>query len=112
MAKCTHFLWMTGHTPERERERESINAAMAEVSERIAAIGSICEPDTSWVLHDVDEQRKRSLLCQHSEKLALCMGSSITTLPGTPLIIVKNLRMCDDCHNATKYIAKVIWSRN
>ncbi len=84
-------------------ERRSIDAAMGEVSERIAAIGY--KPDTSWVLHDVDEQRKRGLLCQHSEKLATVYGL-IRTPPGTPLVIVKNLRMCGDCHNATKHIAK------
>ncbi len=86
--------------PER---RQRIDAAMAEVSARIAALGY--RPDTSWVLRDMDEQQKEGRLCQHSEKLATVYGL-ISTPPGTPLIVVKNLRMCGDCHNATKHIAR------
>ncbi len=86
--------------PER---RQRIDEAMGEVSTRIAAIGY--KPDTSWVLHNVNERDKESLLCQHSEKLAAVYGL-ISTPPGTPLVIVKNLRMCGDCHNAAKHIAK------
>ncbi|KAK4278054.1 hypothetical protein QN277_015953 [Acacia crassicarpa] len=28
--------------------------------------------------------------------------------PPAPIRVIKNLRMCDDCHNAVKLIAKVI----
>ncbi len=83
---------------------QCIDESMGEVSVRIAAIGY--KPDTSWVLRKVDEQGKESLLCQHSEKLAAVYGL-ISTPPGTRLvIIVKNLRICGDCHNAAKHIAK------
>ncbi|CAK9272812.1 unnamed protein product [Sphagnum jensenii] len=58
-------------------------------------------PDTRFALHDVDEEEKVLHLRQHSEKLAIAFGL-ISTSPGTPLRIFKNLRICGDCHTFTK----------
>ncbi|KAL2244128.1 pentatricopeptide repeat-containing protein At1g08070, chloroplastic isoform X1 [Sesamum indicum] len=63
-------------------------------------------PDTSEVYYDVDEEWKEGVLCQHSEKLAIAFGL-ISTQPGTTLRIVKNLRVCGNCHSATKIISKI-----
>ncbi|KAG9460013.1 hypothetical protein H6P81_004521 [Aristolochia fimbriata] len=41
----------------------------------------------------------------HSEKLAIAFGLTRTP-PGTTLRIVKNLRVCRDCHQLTKFISK------
>ncbi|KAL6041304.1 Pentatricopeptide repeat protein [Balamuthia mandrillaris] len=64
------------------------------------------KPDTDWVLHDVPDEQKEVELCAHSEKLAIAFGL-LSTSPGEPLCIIKNLRVCGDCHTATKFIAKV-----
>ncbi|KAH9741771.1 pentatricopeptide repeat-containing protein [Citrus sinensis] len=48
---------------------------------------------------------KRIPACGHSEKLALAFGL-ISTSPGSPLRVIKNLRMCGDCHSPTKYVSK------
>lgn len=48
---------------------------------------------------------KRSPACGHSEKLALAFGL-ISTSPGSPLRVIKNLRMCGDGHSPTKYVSK------
>uniref|UniRef100_A0A1D1XHH6 Pentatricopeptide repeat-containing protein At5g66520 n=1 Tax=Anthurium amnicola TaxID=1678845 RepID=A0A1D1XHH6_9ARAE len=66
-------------------------------------------PDTSAVLLDTDEDTKEHVLYRHSEKLALTFGL-ISTQPGTPIRIMKNLRVCSDCHAAFKLIS-VITSR-
>jgi pentatricopeptide repeat protein len=63
-------------------------------------------PDTKFVLHDVEEEEKEHFLCSHSEKLAIAFGL-ISTPPRTPLLIAKNLRVCGDCHNATKFLSKL-----
>ncbi|KAM0952148.1 putative tetratricopeptide-like helical domain superfamily, DYW domain-containing protein [Dioscorea sansibarensis] len=63
-------------------------------------------PDTSCVLHNVDEDEKELLLCGHSEKLAIAFGI-LNTAPGTPIRVAKNLRVCNDCHTASKYISKI-----
>ncbi|PIA28328.1 hypothetical protein AQUCO_07200173v1 [Aquilegia coerulea] len=61
-------------------------------------------PDTSFVLHDIEEDRKEAILFQHSERLAIAFGL-IVTPPGTPLQIVKNLRVCGDCHTVIKLLS-------
>ncbi|XP_024539296.1 pentatricopeptide repeat-containing protein At4g21065 [Selaginella moellendorffii] len=63
-------------------------------------------PDTKMVLHDVDEEQKESLLAYHSEKLAIAFGL-ISTPEKSSLHIFKNLRVCEDCHTATKFISKI-----
>ncbi|KAL5768980.1 hypothetical protein ACOSQ2_015763 [Xanthoceras sorbifolium] len=63
-------------------------------------------PDTSEVLYDMDEEWKEGALSYHSEKLAIAFGL-ISTKPGTTIRIVKNLRVCGNCHSATKLISKI-----
>uniref|UniRef100_A0A2N9H932 DYW domain-containing protein n=1 Tax=Fagus sylvatica TaxID=28930 RepID=A0A2N9H932_FAGSY len=64
-------------------------------------------PEFGEVLLDIDdEEDKESALSMHSEKLAIAFGL-MNTAPGTPIRIVKNLRVCGDCHQATKFISKV-----
>lgn len=63
-------------------------------------------PDTGLVLHDVDEQEKENAVCHHSERLAIAYGL-ISTPPGAPICIFKNLRVCADCHSATKLITRI-----
>jgi hypothetical protein len=43
-------------------------------------------------------------LFRHSEKLVVCFGL-ISTRPGSPLYIFKNLRICQDCHSAIKMVS-------
>ncbi|PRQ54981.1 putative tetratricopeptide-like helical domain, DYW domain-containing protein [Rosa chinensis] len=52
-------------------------------------------------LHYVEESRKHELLRHHSEKLAFTFG--LMCLPSTaPIRIMKNLRICGDCHSFMK----------
>ncbi|XP_010511312.1 PREDICTED: pentatricopeptide repeat-containing protein At1g56690, mitochondrial [Camelina sativa] len=63
-------------------------------------------PDCSHVLHDVDEEEKVDSLSRHSERLAVAYG--LLKLPeGVPIRVMKNLRVCGDCHAAIKLISKV-----
>ncbi|XP_024992845.1 pentatricopeptide repeat-containing protein At4g33990 [Cynara cardunculus var. scolymus] len=63
-------------------------------------------PDYSFVLQDVEEDEKQHILTSHSERLAIAFGI-INTPSKTPIRIFKNLRVCGDCHNATKFISKI-----
>ncbi|KAF7810954.1 pentatricopeptide repeat-containing protein [Senna tora] len=63
-------------------------------------------PHTSSVLKNIDVEEKETALNYHSEKLAMAFGL-ISTAPGVPIRIVKNLRICDDCHSATKLLSKI-----
>ncbi|OIT06312.1 PREDICTED: pentatricopeptide repeat-containing protein At1g20230 [Nicotiana attenuata] len=60
--------------------------------------------DMDFVLQDVEEQDKELILCGHSEKLAVVLGI-LNTNPGTPLSVIKNLRICGDCHLFIKFIS-------
>ncbi|XP_043703086.1 pentatricopeptide repeat-containing protein At4g02750 [Telopea speciosissima] len=62
---------------------------------------------TKMVLHDVDEEEKEHMLKYHSEKLAVAFGI-LTVPPGRPIRVIKNLRVCEDCHSAIKHISKIV----
>ncbi|KAK1276298.1 Pentatricopeptide repeat-containing protein [Acorus gramineus] len=64
-------------------------------------------PDTKYVLHDIDEEEKEKALMYHSERLAIAYGL-ISTSKGTTLRVMKNLRVCGDCHNAIKIMSKIV----
>lgn len=64
-------------------------------------------PNTSVVLLDIEESEKVRFLFGHSEKLAVMFGL-INTVNGTPIRIMKNLRVCEDCHAALKLISEIV----
>lgn len=64
-------------------------------------------PDTRYVLHDIDQEAKEQALHYHSERLAIAYGL-ISTPARIPIRIIKNLRVCGDCHNAIKIISKIV----
>lgn len=63
-------------------------------------------PNTSEVFLDVGEEDKETSLYWHSEKLAIAYAL-ISLGPGVTIRIVKNLRMCVDCHDMAKVVSKV-----
>ena len=64
-------------------------------------------PNTDFALYDVEEEVKEHMLGMHSEKLAIAFGL-INTSPGTTIKITKNLRVCGDCHTASKFISRIV----
>ncbi|CAF1212594.1 unnamed protein product [Adineta ricciae] len=65
------------------------------------------KPDGYWVTREMDENETvQSVLSGHSERLAIVYNLIQRPTP-TRIQIVKNLRICGDCHNATKLIAKI-----
>lgn len=85
-------------------EAQKIYDMIAEMREKLEDAGYI--PDTSSVLQNIDGEEKETALNYHSEKLAMAFGL-ISTAPGVPIRIVKNLRICDDCHTATKLLSRI-----
>ncbi|CAH9077417.1 unnamed protein product [Cuscuta europaea] len=78
---------------------ENLDNLMLEISKHGYA------PKGKTLLPDVDEHDQKSLF-YHSEKLALSFGL-INTPSGTPLQLVQNHRICNDCHSVIKLIAMV-----
>ena len=65
------------------------------------------KPKTDLVVHSIDEEEKEDALSIHSEKLAIAFGL-ISTSEGTTIRVVKNLRICNDCHDAAKIISGIV----
>jgi len=62
--------------------------------------------DGSFVLHDIDDEQKTHSLRYHSERQAVAYG--LLKIPEElPIRVMKNLRVCGDCHSAIKLIAKI-----
>eukprot|EP01018_Ginkgo_biloba_P025036 Gb_28343 [translate_table: standard] len=86
-------------------QTEEIYETLDRLSGQMKKLGYV--PHTHLVLHDVEEEQKEHILGHHSEKLAIAFGI-ISLFPGTRIQIFKNLRVCSDCHTATKFISKIV----
>ncbi|KAK3430416.1 hypothetical protein EUGRSUZ_E02100 [Eucalyptus grandis] len=64
-------------------------------------------PDKRFSLHDVEDEQKEESLFYHSERLAIAFAL-ITAVEGSTIAVMKNLRICGDCHSAIKLIAKIV----
>lgn len=84
-------------------EYKIIHQMVDDIGKEIRRAGFVAS--TSEVLLDLDEEDKEGAVNRHSEKLAIAFAL-MKTPPGTPIRIVKNLRVCEDCHSATKFISK------
>ncbi|GAB2266250.1 hypothetical protein Dimus_001271 [Dionaea muscipula] len=63
---------------------------------------------STWLVFvEVEEEVKEEIVSLHSERLAL--GFSLISIPkGITIRIMKNLRMCSDCHEAFKLISEIV----
>ncbi|CAM8891530.1 unnamed protein product [Rhodiola kirilowii] len=86
------------------KQYKEINEMVDEMGRELKKAGFA--PCTSEVLLDIDEEDKEDALNRHSEKLAIAFAL-LYTPPGTTVRLVKNLRVCGDCHSATKFISSI-----
>jgi pentatricopeptide repeat protein len=70
---------------------------------RINALGYV--PQMEFVLQDLGSEQKEDLLKYHSEKLAIAFAM-VHAIEGKPIRIMKNLRICGDCHAFMKLVSK------
>lgn len=63
-------------------------------------------PDTNCIIQNVDEGEKEKTLLSHTEKLAITYGL-INTGKGVPIRVIKNTRVCNDCHMVAKYVSQI-----
>lgn len=101
LGNCVHEFVMgdTSHA-----QTEAIYAMLSEMTRLLRLEGYA--PHTSNVLADIEEEEKETALSYHSEKIAVAFVL-INTRPRTPIRIVKNLRVCGDCHLAIKLVSKI-----
>ncbi|XP_072974282.1 pentatricopeptide repeat-containing protein At3g49710 [Typha angustifolia] len=77
---------------------------LEEMSGKMKQAGYV--PDVRWALARDQEIEGEKRLRHHSEKLAVAFGL-ISTGEGVPILVIKNLRICGDCHNAIKIISAI-----
>ncbi|KAG9451770.1 hypothetical protein H6P81_004674 [Aristolochia fimbriata] len=85
--------------------KDEILRLLEEIMEKMKERGYV--PDTSSVLHDLEQQEKQEQLFLHSERLAVALGLLKAT-PGSAIRVVKNLRVCGDCHTVLKLISDIV----
>ncbi|XP_043726014.1 pentatricopeptide repeat-containing protein At3g13880 [Telopea speciosissima] len=83
---------------------QAIYAKLEEMLEKIKKIGYVDE--TSAFETSEQDQKNGLVVNYHSEKLAVVLG--ILDLPkSAPIRVMKNLRVCHDCHTTMKFFSKV-----
>ena len=83
---------------------EEVYNASENMMKQIKLAGYV--PNAAEARLNAEEDDKEASVSHHSEKLAIAFGL-IRTSPGTTIRILKNLRVCTDCHNVTKMVTKV-----
>ncbi|KAK4409069.1 Pentatricopeptide repeat-containing protein [Sesamum angolense] len=69
---------------------DHIYMKLGELSIRLRDAGY--QPDTNYVLHDIEEEQKEAILSRHSERLAIAFG--LISIPHDLL----NLRLLQELH--------------
>ncbi|KAK8480914.1 hypothetical protein V6N13_104550 [Hibiscus sabdariffa] len=86
-------------------QHEKIYKHLEELNVKLQGVGYI--PKLTSALYDVDEEEKGLTLRVHSEKLAVVFAI-MHTVPGATIHVIKNLRICWDCHTFINLISKIV----
>ncbi|CAA7018672.1 unnamed protein product [Microthlaspi erraticum] len=99
-----HKFYNSDKSHEQWRE---IYEKIEEIRLKIREDGYVAQ--TGLVLHDIGEEEKENALCYHSEKLAVAYGLMMVggAEEESPVRVIKNLRICGDCHVVFKHISKI-----
>ncbi|KAG8367631.1 hypothetical protein BUALT_Bualt16G0092300 [Buddleja alternifolia] len=85
-------------------QAKDIYTMLEKLMGRMKGVGYLAETVTA--LHDVEEEEKELMVRVHSEKLAIAFGL-IMLEEGEEIRIIKNLRVCLDCHKFTKFVSEI-----
>ncbi|XP_065868991.1 pentatricopeptide repeat-containing protein At3g26782, mitochondrial [Euphorbia lathyris] len=90
---------------EEHPEYKKIYRFMEELMSKLQEVGYVA--NVASVVHDVEEEEKGMALRFHSEKLAVVYGV-MNSSPGSTIHIIKNLRICADCHTLIKLLSNIV----
>ncbi|GMH17301.1 hypothetical protein Nepgr_019142 [Nepenthes gracilis] len=63
-------------------------------------------PNIKCVYQNIDDVEKKKVLLSHTEKLAITYGL-IKSTNSSPIRVIKNARICSDCHMLAKFVSLV-----
>ncbi|KAF5952263.1 hypothetical protein HYC85_010207 [Camellia sinensis] len=109
--KETGLSWIEeGYRVHKFAAGDRSHAKSREIYQKLEELGDEMEragyvADTSFVLREVDSDEKNQAIRYHSERLAIAFGL-IALPPERTIRVMKNLRVCGDCHTAIKFMSK------
>ncbi|KAI6693315.1 hypothetical protein NL676_021025 [Syzygium grande] len=83
---------------------EEVHSKLDDINRALRAYGH--KPSIGDVLFDIEDEEKEDALSYHSERLAIAFAL-IMSDPFAPIRVIKNLRVCSDCHSSTKLISLI-----
>ncbi|KAL4558082.1 hypothetical protein LXL04_036278 [Taraxacum kok-saghyz] len=83
---------------------DEIYEKLEELESEIVKAGYVV--DTSYVLRGVGGEEKSMAIRYHSERLAVAFGLIVFKDRKREIRVMKNLRICGDCHTAIKFMSK------
>ncbi|QHN95945.1 hypothetical protein HN51_043869 [Arachis hypogaea] len=87
-----------------DRNHPAVKQIYDELNKLISILQQIgYNPDTNIVLHNVGQEEKFKSISYHSEKLALAFALIRRPNGIAPIRIIKNIRVCNDCHMFMKF---------
>lgn len=89
---------------ESHPQSKEIQEMLRSIIEQLRHVGYT--PNTSNVLFDIEEEEKEQNLIYHGEKLAVAFAL-LNIDHGKTIRIVKNLRICHDCHIFMKLVSRI-----
>ncbi|KAK1298026.1 putative pentatricopeptide repeat-containing protein [Acorus calamus] len=87
-------------------EVAGIYAKLGELYAKMREMGYV--PRAEFALYDVDAENKEEMLRCHSERLAVAFVLARAPGARAPIRIMKNLRVCGDCHVAFGYVSEIV----
>ena len=85
-----------------ENPAKEVSTKLAEIEGKMEELGYVA--DKNHLLHNAEEEEYDGVGLHHTEMKALAFG--LISLPhGMPVRVVKNVRMCGDCHSACKFMS-------
>ncbi|XP_056172415.1 pentatricopeptide repeat-containing protein At4g21065-like [Syzygium oleosum] len=87
-------------------ETDQIYEELHRLIKKLQVAGFI--PNTKSALHDVADDEKLASISYHSEKLALAFILLKNPDGAIPIRIIKNIRVCGNCHMFMKYASELI----
>ncbi|KAK4586777.1 hypothetical protein RGQ29_023796 [Quercus rubra] len=103
--KDSTYVFYAGDVASCPQGRE-VMSLLRELEERMKERGYV-GGSMGLVFVDVEQEAKEEIVGLHSERLALAFG--LINIPkGVTIRVMKNLRMCRDCHEAFKLISDIV----
>lgn len=84
---------------------EAIYEHLEELNKRAVEIGY--KQDRYCLIQETEQEQKDPTAWIHSEKLAVSFGD-MKLPPEVPMRVIKNIRVCADCHNWMKFVSGIV----